>query len=137
MDWVEKGISIAENIAFALVVFIIGWFVVKSVTAWIERRIEKSKLDANLKPFISGMIGAGLKVLLVLSVINILGIPTTSFVAVIAAAGFAIGLAFQGSLSNFAGGVLLLTLRPFKTGDYIEGAGFSGTVRSFKFCIPY
>ena len=132
MDWIDMALLYAKNVALAILVFIIGWLVIKWITKWIELKIEKSKMDANLKPFIIGIVGALLKVLLVVSVINVAGIPTTSLVAIIAAAGFAIGLAFQGSLSNFAGGVLLLTLRPFKVGDYIEGSGYSGTVSGIQ-----
>ncbi|MGM8214574.1 mechanosensitive ion channel family protein [Bacillaceae bacterium W0354] len=132
MDWMNLSIDIAKNIAFALVVLIFGLVIIKAITKFIERQIEKSKIDNSLKPFLLSLISATLKVLLLLSVIGILGIPTTSFVAILAASGFAIGLAFQGSLSNFAGGILLLTLRPFKVGDYIEGAGYSGTVKAIQ-----
>ncbi|MCU6708730.1 mechanosensitive ion channel [Paenibacillus sp. J5C_2022] len=132
MDWMDIVLPYVQKIALAIVVLVVGWVVIKWVTKWVGVKIENSKMDANIKPFLVTMLGAILKVLLVLSVIRIVGIDTTSFVAVIAAAGFAIGLAFQGSLSNFAGGVLLLTLRPFKTGDYIEAAGYSGTVKAIQ-----
>src|SRR5690625_1245013 len=137
MDWldtaiIDSAIDVVKNIAFALIVFLVGWLMIKWMMKWVEKKIEHSKMDVSLKPFISGIVGAGLKVLLILSVISILGIPASSFVAVIAAAGFAIGLAFQGSLANFAGGVLLLTLRPFRVGDTIEGGGFSGKVRAIQ-----
>ncbi|WP_240940977.1 mechanosensitive ion channel domain-containing protein [Paenibacillus sp. HB172176] len=132
MDWTNHIVPIVEKIALAIVVLLVGWSVIKWTSSWVGAKIERSKMDDNLKPFLTTMISACLKVLLVLSVIRIVGIDTTSFVAVIAAAGFAIGLAFQGSLSNFAGGVLLLTLRPFKNGDYIEAAGYSGTVKAIQ-----
>jgi len=123
------AMPILQNIALAILTLIIGLMVIKWITGRLTKVIEKTSLDTSLKPFIVSLTNVSLKVLLVISIIGILGINTTSFVAVIAAAGFAIGLAFQGSLSNFAGGVLLLTLRPFKVGDYIEANGFNGTVQ--------
>lgn len=132
MEWVELVLPIVKNIALALIVFVVGLMVIKGITSVISKSIERSKMDNTLKPFLTSMSGTILKILLVLSVIKILGVDITSFVAIIAAAGFAVGLAFQGSLANFAGGVLLLALRPIRVGDYIEGAGYSGTVEGIK-----
>ncbi|MDD2207146.1 MAG: mechanosensitive ion channel domain-containing protein [Aminobacterium sp.] len=123
---------IIKNIILALLTVLVGLKVIQWITKGAEKFVEKSSFDKTLKPFVVSLINALLKVLLVISVISILGIDTTSFVAVIAAAGFAVGLAFKGSLSNFAGGVLLLALRPFKVGDYIEASGFSGTVQAIQ-----
>lgn len=92
--------------------------------------LDRKQLDPTLKPFIKSLVSALLKVLLIVAIINILGIETTSFVALFGAAGLAIGLAFQGSLSNFAGGVLILATKPFKVGDFIESAGYMGTVEA-------
>lgn len=128
----EVALPIIKNIALAIIVLIVGLIVIKAITNIIGKRIERSKTDDTLKPFLVSLIGTILKVLLILSIIKILGVDITSFVAIIAAAGFAIGLAFQGSLANFAGGVLLLTLRPFRVGDYVEGAGYSGTVKGIQ-----
>ncbi len=121
-----------RSLALALVVLLVGLFIIKKITQILAKQIDKSKLDTTLKPFLLSLASAILKILLVLSVISILGIDTTSFVAVIAAAGFAIGLAFQGSLSNFAGGILLLIFRPFKVGDFVEGGGHSGSVEAIN-----
>lgn len=132
MEWMEVALPIIKNIALAIIVLIVGLIVIKAITNIIGKRIERSKTDDTLKPFLVSLIGTILKVLLILSIIKILGVDITSFVAIIAAAGFAIGLAFQGSLANFAGGVLLLTLRPFRVGDYVEGAGYSGTVKGIQ-----
>src|SRR5690554_2907380 len=121
-----------RSLALALVVLLVGLFIIKKITQILAKQIDKSKLDTTLKPFLLSLAGAILKILLVLSVISILGIDTTSFVAVIAAAGFAIGLAFQGSLSNFAGGILLLIFRPFKVGDFVEAGGHSGSVEAIN-----
>jgi small conductance mechanosensitive channel len=132
MEWMDIALPIIKNITLAIIVLIVGSIVIKSITNMIGSRIERSKTDDTLKPFLISLIGAILKILLIVSIVTILGVDTTSFVAIIAAAGFAIGLAFQGSLANFAGGILLLSLRPFKIGDYIEGGGFSGTVKGIQ-----
>lgn len=125
-------IPFVRSLALALIVLIVGLFVIRRITQMFSKQIDRSKLDSTLKPFLVSLANAILKILLVLSVISILGIDTTSFVAVLAAAGFAIGLAFQGSLSNFAGGILLLIFRPFKVGDFVEAGGFSGSVEAIN-----
>ncbi len=112
----------------ALAALLIGLWIIGILTRWFRLRMEKSNVDASLQGFLAGLFNAGLKVLLVISVASTLGIETTSFAAVIGAAGLAIGLALQGSLANFAGGVLILIFKPFKVGDFIEGAGETGTV---------
>lgn len=132
MDWIGIAMPYLKNIALAIVVLVVGLIVIKIITNAVGKQIDRSKLDNSLKPFLKSLTGTILKILLVISVIGILGVPMTSFVAIIAAAGFAIGLAFQGSLSNFAGGVLLLTIRPFRVGDYIEGNGYAGTVEAIQ-----
>lgn len=131
-NFIILAIPVIKNIALAIITLIIGFIVIKWITKFVEKQMKKTHLDETLKPFIVSIINAVLKVLLAISVIRILGVDTTSFVAVIAAAGFAIGLAFQGTLSNFAGGILLLALRPFKVGDYIDANGYSGTVEAIQ-----
>jgi small conductance mechanosensitive channel len=123
-------IPFVKNVALAIVVLLVGLAVIRRIGGMVGKQVEKSKMDDTLKPFMMSLVEGILKVLLVISVIGILGVETSSFVAVLAAAGFAVGLAFQGSLSNFAGGVLLLIVRPIKVGDYIEANGFSGTVEA-------
>ncbi|EKE31277.1 mechanosensitive ion channel MscS [Salimicrobium jeotgali] len=132
MDWLEIILPIAKSIALALIVLLVGLAVIRVITKFVAKGIDRSKMDDTLKPFLTSMAGTILKILLVLTVVQILGVDITSFVAIIAAAGFAIGLAFQGSLANFAGGVLLLTLRPIRVGDYVEGGGYAGTVQGIK-----
>jgi small conductance mechanosensitive channel len=131
-NFIVIATPIIKSLALAILTLVIGLSVIKRFSKFLEKQIRKSHLDDTLKPFISSFVSTSLKVLLVISVVKILGIDTTSFVAVLASAGLAIGLAFQGTLSNFAGGVLLLTLRPFKVGDYIEANGYSGTVESIQ-----
>ncbi len=120
------------KVFLALVTLIIGFWVIKYITRLAEKALDKNNIDVSLRGFLSGLISMLLKVMLVVSVISMVGIETTSFVAVLAAAGFAIGLALQGSLGNFAGGVLLLIFKPFKAGDFIEAQGYSGTVNSIQ-----
>lgn len=128
----EDLIPIAKSLTFALLVGIIGNFIINKFIQRLEKRFLKVKVDETLTPFILSLSKIILKILLILSIIKIIGVDTSSFVALLASAGFAIGLAFQGSLSNFSGGVLLLTIRPFKVGDYIESGSYAGFVRAIK-----
>lgn len=123
-------IPFVKSVALAIIVLLVGLAVIRKIANIAGKQVEKSKVDNTLKPFIMSLVSWGLKILLAISVIGILGVPTASFAAILAAAGFAIGLAFQGSLSNFAGGVLLLVVRPINVGDFIEANGFSGTVEA-------
>lgn len=132
IDFLDLAVPIVKSIVFAIAVFIVGLMVIKWITKRVGILLDKKKLDPTLKPFVKSMISVLLKALLVVAIINILGIETTSFVALFGAAGLAIGLAFQGSLSNFAGGVLILATKPFKVGDFIEANGFTGTVEAIQ-----
>ena len=112
----------------ALLVFIIGLWVTNWVTHLASKAMVRRGLDISLQSFLSSLISVGLKVLLLITVAGMLGIQTTSFVAILGAAGLAVGLALQGSLSNFAGGVLTLVFKPYKVGDLIEAQGQTGVV---------
>ncbi|MBP5249502.1 MAG: mechanosensitive ion channel [Lachnospiraceae bacterium] len=114
----------------AILVFIIAKFVIKHLMNLIKKLFEKSKLDGAVKTFLLSIIKAALYVLLIIGIVEILGVATATIVSVVASAGLAIGLALQGSLSNFAGGVLILVMKPFKLGDYIIASGVEGTVVS-------
>lgn len=120
------------RLASALLILLIGLWVIKKITKYAERMINKSKLDNTLKPFFVSLINSALKVLLAVSVIIKLGVDGSSLIAVIGAASLAIGLALQGSLSNLAGGILLLIFRPIRVGDFVDIAGKSGTVESIQ-----
>lgn len=126
------GIEYAPKIAGAILVFIIGLWVVNLITKLAAKGMEKRKFDASLQPFLVSLISVGLKVLLLVTVAGMLGIQTTSFVAVLGAAGLAVGLALQGSLANFAGGVLVLVFKPFKVGDLVESGGQFGEVKEIQ-----
>lgn len=126
----ELVIDYVPSIVAALLIFIIGLFVIGHGIKLFNKFLEKTKMDSTLRPFIVSFTSASLKILLILVVLTQLGAQLSSFVAIIGASSLAIGLAFQGVLSNFAGGVLLLSLRPFKVGDYINAAGFEGIVEA-------
>lgn len=127
---VDMALPIVMNMLYAIVVLVVGLLVIKWISNRVTAVVDKKKVDPTLKPYIKSAVSIGLKALLIVALITILGIPTTSFVALFGAAGLTIGLAFQGTLTNFAGGILLLTTKPFKVGDYIEAAGYSGSVEA-------
>ena len=112
----------------AIVILIIGAWVVKRLNRLLQAMMLRKGVDESLRPFLGSIINIALWVLLLVLVVAQLGLEMTSFIAVLGSAGLAIGLALQGSLSNFAGGVLILTIKPFKVGDFIEAQGQSGTV---------
>lgn len=116
----------------ALAVLIIGWFVSKLITSGVRRAMTRADVDATLIGFVSNMTYMALMVIVVISALGQLGINTTSFAAVIGAAGLAIGFALQGSLGNFAAGVMLIIFRPFKAGDFVEAGGVAGIVEEVQ-----
>lgn len=120
------------KILLAVVVFIIGRFIIGKITKTLASRMNKSDVDKDVQPFLSSLISVGLNVMLLLSCAGILGIQTTSFVAILGAAGLAVGLALQGSLANFAGGVLILIFKPYRVGDLICAQSFTGIVESIQ-----
>ena len=130
--WVPMIMEYGSRVLLALITLAVGWWLINRLTVKIGQLLALRKADLALQGFISSLANIILKVLLIVSVASMIGIQTTSFVAAIGAAGLAIGLALQGSLANFAGGVLILLFRPFKIGDWIEAQGVSGTVDSIQ-----
>ncbi len=126
------ALNYGPKVLLAIVTLIIGLWIIKIISNLVENVLEGRKIDKSLRQFLIALVSVLLKVILFVSVIGMLGIETTSFVAVLAAAGFAVGLALQGSLSNFAGGVLILLIKPFKVGDFIEAQGYSGSVKKIE-----
>lgn len=120
--------DLAIAAATAIIVLVIGLFIIKKITNALHRLFQKKDYDPSLESFLLSLARIGLKIMLYIAVIQMLGVQTTSFVAVLGAAGLAVGLALSGTLQNFAGGVMLLIFKPFKTGDYIDAQGYSGTV---------
>ncbi|RLD49645.1 MAG: mechanosensitive ion channel family protein [Bacteroidetes bacterium] len=129
---VETTVLYAPKILLALVVLFIGLRVIAAVSKLIGKGMDKHGTDQTLKPFALSLIGWILKAMLFISVIQMMGIATTSFIAVLGAAGLAIGLALQGTLANFAGGALILLFKPYKVGDLIESMGKLGVVKEIQ-----
>jgi len=116
----------------AIVIWIIGVFIIKILNKGITRLLDKRNIDASLKPFVISIVGTMLKIMLAITVLGFLGIEMTSFVALIGAAGLAVGMALSGTLQNFAGGVMILILKPFKNGDLLEAQGYTGVVKEIQ-----
>ncbi len=129
-NWLPLLVQYGKHIVFALITLAIGWWLIGRIVSSLGHFMDKRHADPMVTGFLSSLLNALLRVLLLLSVAGMVGIETTSFIALIGAAGLAVGLALQGSLANFAGGVLILFLRPFRAGDYIEAQGTAGTVES-------
>ncbi len=129
----QKGLDAvvlyAPKVLIALIIAFIGWKLANLLSRWLHRLLAVKAIDPSLRPFLGSLLDAVVKVALVVTLISYLGIPTASFVAVIGAAGVAIGLALSGTLQNFAGGVILLVLRPFTVGDSIKAQSFEGKVK--------
>jgi small conductance mechanosensitive channel len=121
-------IEYTPHVITAFIVLIVGLQVIKWVSRIAQRSFEKRNLDISLRTFLKSLISIGLKIVLIVTVAGMVGIGTTSFVTILGAAGLAVGLALQGSLSNFAGGVLIMIFKPYKVGDTIEAQGQAGEV---------
>ena len=132
MKGYELGLVYAPKLALALITLLVGLWVIRGIGKVLQVSMEKSKVDPTLIPFLKSLSSWSLKVLLFVSVASMIGIATTSFIAVLGAAGLAIGLALQGSLANFAGGVLIMVFKPYKIGDLIETQGQLGVVKEVQ-----
>ena len=130
--FIELVMAYAPKLALAIVTLIVGLWLIGIVTKVTRKSMEKTKADKTLIPFITNLLSWGLKVLLFISVASMVGIATTSFIAVLGAAGLAVGLALQGSLANFAGGVLILIFKPYNVGDLVEAQGHLGVVKEVQ-----
>ncbi len=135
-EWFNYGIELAKEfgpkLVTAILIYIFGSWVIKRLIGSMKKVMAKSKYDESLQNFLLNLVSWGLKVFLIVLVISRLGVDVTTFAAIIAAAGLAVGLALQGSLSNFAGGVLIMIFKPYKIGDFIEAQGAIGTVKSIE-----
>ena len=125
-------LSWSGRLLAALVIFLIGRWVAKALRSWFGRAAAGAEMDETLSRFLSSLIYIVLMVFVVLTALSALGVNTTNFLAILGAAGLAVGLALKDSLSNFAAGVMLVLFRPFKSGDFIEAAGISGSVQSIR-----
>jgi len=124
----DKAIALGEKIIIVVIVYFIGSWIIKMLNKIATKLLNKKSIDVAVQKFVSNLIKYGLNILLFIILIGILGIQTTSFAAILAAAGLAIGMAMKDNLSNFAGGVMLLVNKPFRIGDYIIAQGIEGSV---------
>lgn len=129
---IDLSVSLGSKLLIAIVVFFIGRWLIRRINRMVIRIMEKKQVEASLFTFTRSLINITLNFLFVVILIGVLGIETSSFIALFASAGVAIGMALSGTLQNFAGGVMILLFKPFKVGDFIEAQGQSGTVREIQ-----
>lgn len=140
MDFIKDGFeaiqgSIVEyglQVILCILMLVIGLKVIKFIVNRVQKTMEKKNIEPTIVQFTASMLRMVLKIALILTVLTTVGVAVTSFVAILAAASFALGMALQGTLSNFAAGIIILLLRPFKVGDFVEVAGQTGTVSSIQ-----
>lgn len=129
---IEQGAALGWTLVKALLVFVIGRFLIGLINQFVKRVLLKRNIDPSIKTFVGSLIHIILMILLVVSVVGALGVQTASFAALLASAGVAIGMALSGNLSNFAGGLIILIFKPYKVGDFIEALNMSGTVKEIQ-----
>jgi len=128
----QWAMTLAKNLVVAAVVYFVGSRIIKWVARLVVKLLERSKVDPSLYSFLTSMVNVALWLVLAIAIISIFGIETSSFIALFASAGMAIGMALSGTLQNFAGGVMVLLFKPYKVGDYIEAQGYAGTVKAIQ-----
>jgi small conductance mechanosensitive channel len=128
----QSLIELTPKVLSAILVLIVGMWLIKRIAVVAEKTMARRELEVSLRTFLKSLVSIGLKIILIVTVAGMLGIGTASFVTILGAAGLAVGLALQGSLSNFAGGVLILIFKPFRVEDSIEAQGQIGTVREIQ-----
>lgn len=129
LDW---GIEVGKDLLGAIIIYIVGRFIIKQIGRLLSRILEKRELEISVQTFLKSLVSILLNLILAFAIVSRLGVETTSFAALLASAGVAIGMALSGNLSNFAGGLIILVFKPFKVGDYIESPNASGTVREIQ-----
>lgn len=131
----ELALTYAPKLIGAIVVLVVGLWIVKIITKVVRKVLNKSSVDDSLVGFIASLISILLKVMVYISALGMLGIEMTSFIAILGAAGLAVGMALSGTLQNFAGGVMILLFKPFKVGDFIDAQGHSGSVNDIQIFV--
>lgn len=129
---IDSGIQVGGHILKAVIVFVVGRFLISLLKRLTSRLLDKRNVDVSIKTFVKSLVNILLTILLIISVVGALGVETTSFAALLASAGVAIGMALSGNLQNFAGGLVVLLFKPYKVGDWIESQGVSGTVKEIQ-----
>ena len=138
MNWITtNGVDYGMKLLGALIVLIIGLWVIKIIIDRLFKLMEKSHVDAALRTFIRSILTVTLKIVLIISVLGMIGIEMTTFIAMLTAASLGVALAFRGSLANFAGGIMILFFKPYKLGDYITAMGHGGTVTEIQIFNTY
>lgn len=127
-DFLEKAINFGIKVLAAILIYLIGAWLIKKIKGMLKRIFDKKGTDAAIASFTMSIVSIALTIVLIIVTIGTLGIDTTSFAALLAGGGMAIGMALNGTVQNFAGGIMILIFKPFKSGDYIEAQGFAGTV---------
>lgn len=128
----EMIVTYGPKLIGAIIVLIVGLWVIKAVTKGFGKILEKRKTNDSLAPFLKSLVNIMLKIMLIISALGMLGIEMTSFIAILASAGLAVGMALSGTLQNFAGGVMILLFKPFKVGDFISAQSYMGTVHEIQ-----
>ena len=129
---INWSIEVGKDVIGALLMYIIGRFIIKQISRLLAKLLEKRKLEVSVQTFLKSLVNLFLNMVMAFAIIGKLGVETTSFAALLASAGVAIGMALSGNLSNFAGGLIILVFKPFRVGDYIDGPGASGTVKEIQ-----
>ncbi|MBR9919264.1 MAG: mechanosensitive ion channel [Bacteroidetes bacterium] len=127
-DLMDKVVDYAPKVVGAILMLVIGFWIAGRVTQMLKKAMRRRNLDESIRPFLASLVSTGLKVLVLLSVAQMFGFETTSFVAILGGLGFAIGIALQGSLGHFAGGVMILTFKPYRVQDLVDLGGKTGVV---------
>ena len=127
-----RGVDLGINVVIAIAIFYVGKMVISLIVRGLHKVMQRQEVDKTLETFVCNLVRMVLLVIVVIAAIGQVGIETTSFIAIFGAAGLAVGLALQGSLSNFAAGVLIVLFRPYRVGDFIEAAGISGSVEQVQ-----
>lgn len=129
---IDLGVEAGKSIVIAIIIYFVGKALVSFINGMLGKMLERKKVDPTIQTFLKSLVNILLMVLLVISVVSALGVNTTSFAALLASAGVAVGMALSGNLQNLAGGIVVLLFRPFKVGDYIEAQGTGGTVSEIQ-----
>ncbi|MDY4740757.1 MAG: mechanosensitive ion channel [Alloprevotella sp.] len=129
---IDSGISAGKHIIAAIIIFIVGRFIIKLINRLVASILQRRHIETSVQTFLSSLVNIILTILLIITVIGALGVNTTSFAALIASAGVAIGMALSGNLQNFAGGLIILLFKPYRVGDFIDVCGVQGTVSAVQ-----